>query len=217
MIDSKKAGRNIDLAITEWGILGNLDGPHVINLGGAVYAGLFYNMVIRLKEYIRVTNATAIFHGGCIQKAGPFIYADPQVEVIRRYSQLAGGSLIPVSYEGPGYDVEMGIFFAPHTDDVPYLDSICVCRQDGVVVLVIINRHPEQTIPLQIDVGKLKGMKLSSYEEMNGESLIDTNTPLMPDKVKFAQKSIKNSIGNLLHLDIRAHSITWLEFIKDEK
>ena len=217
MINSKKKERNINLAITEWGILGNSNGPQVSNLGGAVYAGLFLNMLIRLKEHIRVANATAILHGGCIRKAGPFIYTDPQVEVIQRYSRLAGNSLIPVSYIGPGYDVKEGIFFAPCTKDIPYLDSICISLKNGGFILVIINRDPENSIALQIEIEKAENVELISYEEMNGESLVDTNTPLLPDKVKFICKDNEIVSNNKLSIDVNPHSITWLEFRKSKK
>ena len=122
---------HIDIGITEWGILGRTDRPQVGNLGGAIYAGLFLNMAIRLKEWIRVANATALFHGGCLRKAGPFLYYDPQVEVIQRYTGLAGGTLLPITYEGAGYDVGDGARTAPRITDVPYVDAIAVRTQAG--------------------------------------------------------------------------------------
>ncbi|RIK40852.1 MAG: hypothetical protein DCC57_19230, partial [Chloroflexi bacterium] len=84
MAKSLAPDRAVDVAITEWGILGDAQRPQVGNLGGAIYAALFLNMAIRQQEIIRVANATALLHGGCIRKAGPFLYTDPQVEVIRR-------------------------------------------------------------------------------------------------------------------------------------
>jgi hypothetical protein len=141
-----------------------------------------------MKEHIRVANATAILHGGCIRKAGPFIYLDPQVEVIKRYSRLAGGHLIPISCEGSGYDVEEGIFMAPQVEDVPYVDSLCVEKEDKIT-LAIVNRHPLEKIPLA-----------------------EGNTPFMPHRVKFVNKDVEyNADNNVMRFDLSPHSITWLE------
>ena len=217
LIDSKGHGGKVDLAITEWGILGQPNLPVVNNLGGAVYAGLFFNMMIRMKEHIRLANATAILHGGCIRKTGPFIYLDPQVEIIKRYTKLAGGHLIPVSYEGEGYDVEMGVFMAPQVKDVPYLDSLCVYKE-GTISLAIVNRHPFEAIPLEISLNELKEINLMRSEEMTSEGLADANTPLMPDRVKFVNKDVEYDIANnKVKLNTSPRSVTWLEFRTCEK
>ncbi|HBG76709.1 hypothetical protein QBE55_00275 [Eubacteriales bacterium mix99] len=211
LIDSRGKSGKVDLAITEWGVLGRPDLPVVQNIGGAVYAGLFLNMLIRMKEHIRVANATAILHGGCIRKAGPFIYLDPQVEVIKRYSRLAGGHLIPISCEGSGYDVEEGIFMAPQVEDVPYVDSLCVEKEDKIT-LAIVNRHPLEKIPLKIFSDELKGLDLILSEEMTSEGLAEGNTPFMPHRVKFVNKDVEyNADNNVMRFDLSPHSITWLE------
>ncbi|MEZ4837332.1 MAG: hypothetical protein R2873_35940 [Caldilineaceae bacterium] len=207
-----RPGASIDLGITEWGILGRTDRPQVGNLGGAIYAALFLNMSIRLKEWIRVANATALFHGGCLRKAGPFLYHDPQVDVIQRYTQLAGGQLLPVTYQGAGYDVGDGARTAPAVEDVPYVDAIAVRAQSGSVDMVIVSRHQQRSIVLDIDAADLGIDQLISCEVMTADGPTRTNTPLAQQQVTFQPHRLPTREGDQLRVEVLPRSITWLKW-----
>ncbi|HXF63642.1 MAG TPA: glycoside hydrolase family 30 beta sandwich domain-containing protein, partial [Caldilineaceae bacterium] len=198
--------RRVDLAITEWGILGDTQRPQVGNLGGAIYAALFLNMAIRQQEHIRVANATALFHGGCLRKAGPFLYHDPQVEVIRRYTELSGGMRLPVAYTGPAYDVSNGVRATPTVANVPWLDAIAVRRPDGEVVVVVVNRHAGEAT--RFTLASDKPLRPSRFEVMTGH-MREMNTPLAPDQVIFKQQPCPASAPQL-SLRLPPRAIGWL-------
>jgi alpha-L-arabinofuranosidase len=212
LCEEVRPGSHIDIGITEWGILGRTDRPQVGNLGGAIYAGLFLNMAIRLKEWVRVANATALFHGGCLRKAGPFLYYDPQVEVIQRYTQLAGGTLLDLTYEGAGYDVRIGARTAPSVTDVPYIDAIAVRTQSGDVEMAIVSRHEQETVTLGVDIGGYGLGEPVSCDVMNADGPTRTNTPLAQKQVTFTPKAIPQRRGDLLEVEILPRSITWLRW-----
>lgn len=202
----------IDISITEWGILGRTDRPQVGNLGGAIYAGLFFNMVMRLHQWIRVANATALLHGGCIRKAGPFIYHDPQVEVIQRYTRLAGGHLLTVEYTGPGYDLADNVGGNEPLHDIPYLDAVAVKKGDDEIDVVIVNRHWTYPVSLTLQMEGLSTYRLTSIEVMTGHSRA-VNTPLSPEEVSFRARAIpSHTSAGSTQLELEPRSITWLSW-----
>ncbi|MCC6169467.1 MAG: hypothetical protein IT329_19765, partial [Caldilineaceae bacterium] len=201
--------REVDVAITEWGILGDAQRPQIGNLGGAVYAALFLNMAIRQQEVIRVANATALLHGGCIRKAGPFIYQDPQVEVIRRYTTLSGSVRLPLSYQGPSYDVVDGVSAAPVVAEVPWLDAVAVRQPSGEVVVAVVNRHAHETLDFTLEVAGEQRLTPISLDVMTGH-MRAVNTPLSPHQVVFHPQPLPASDGNLTTLQLPARAIGWL-------
>ena len=184
--DSIHPGKGIQAAITEWGILGREAFlPSINNSGGGVFAAGFYNACIRIKERIFETNATALYHGGCINKAGNFIYEDPQMEVIRRYTELGGGAVYPVTYAGPVYQVEQGCTAMPPTRDVPVIDMIFVKRADGRFTIALVNRDPVREYSTQITLEDFEKIYLVTCEIQQGKGMDDINTPLVPDRLAF--------------------------------
>lgn len=200
--------RTVDVAITEWGILGDTRRPQVGNLGGAIWAALFLNMAIRQQEVIRVANATALLHGGCLRKAGPFIYQDPQVEVIRRYTELSGGVRLPITYQGPGYDIADGIATAPTVANVPWLDAVAVRRTDGTVTLALVNRNAHDALDITLAVAGGQRLEPASFEVMTGH-MREVNTPLDPARVVF-QAQPSPAAGAQLSIRLPARAIGWL-------
>ncbi len=201
--------RTIDVAITEWGILGPADRPQVGNLGGAVYAGLFLNFAIRQHEMIRVANATALLHGGCIRRAGPFVYRDPQVEVIERYTTLRGARIMPVTYKGPAYDVDRSTYQAPPLHDVPYLDAVAVDQGDGRSVIAVVNRHPIGAIDTTIAFDAPLG-SVTSCDVLTGAGFVDVNTPLRPGAVRFQPYSGWTAGDREISITLPPRSVTWI-------
>ena len=211
--------REVDFAVTEWGILGDTQRPQVGNLGGAVWAALFLNMAIRCQEVIRVANATALLHGGCLRKAGPFLYEDPQVEVIRRYTQLGGGQRLPIIYQGPVYAATAAGDAEGADAATPWIDAVAVRpaagkrahdneARDNEVVIALVNRHPAQaqTVTLELPAGQRCAP--ASFEVMTGH-LRQMNTPLAPQRVVFAPQPLPAG-GTQLTLTLPPRAIGWL-------
>jgi alpha-N-arabinofuranosidase len=200
--------RNVDLAITEWGILGDTQRPQVGNLGGAIYAALFLNMAIRMQEDLRVANATALLHGGSLRKAGPFHYEDPQVEVIRRYTRLQGGLRLPIAYAGPTYDVHDGAGNSLDVTAVPWIDGVAVQAANGNVTLALVNRHAANALDVTLALPNAQGLVADSFEIMTGH-MREMNTPVDPQRVRFVAQPVPGA-GAQLQMSLPARSIGWL-------
>lgn len=203
-------GRRMQAAITEWGILGGAPRcPGVANSGGSVFAASFYNACMRMMEHIRVTNATALFHGGCLRKVGAYFYVDPQVAVMDRYAALSGGTLYPMAYAGPAYQVRGGAKAIPAADAVPYVDGACVRDAGGGWQISLVNRHPERDLPVQLDLSALPALRLVSCQVQAAESMNAVNTPLSPEAVSFADHPAQTR-GGIVSLTAPARGVVWL-------
>jgi alpha-L-arabinofuranosidase len=172
-------------------------------------------MAIRLQEHIRVANATALLHGGCLRKAGPFIYHDPQVEVIRRYTELSGGTRLPVSYTGPAYDVTNGIRTVPAVANVSWLDAVAVRRADGEVTVAVVNRHFSEAMGFTLENGGGKAIQPRSFEIMTGH-MREMNTPIAPNRVDFEPQPCPAPAAQI-SLRLPPRAIGWLQYTLSER
>ena len=217
MIDASKEicqGKRITFAITEWGILGDAPlNPSVANSGDSVYGASFYNMCLRMKEYIKESNATALYHGGCVVKVGPYYYVDPQMDVIKRYTEFTGGVLYPVEYTGPLYQVKKGIRTVPATPDIAVMDAVCVKTVDSKAVISLVNRHAHAEYPVTIKLdGAIPDMSIESCECQQGEGMSDVNTPLQKDKVAFRDIPADKK-GDIISLTAPPRSVIFISLV----
>ncbi len=207
----KDRGTLPDLALTEWGILGQEDKPEVGNFGGAVYAALVLHLLIRYKQWIRIAQPNGLFHGGCIRRLGPVTYWDPQVEVLYRYSRLDGGLVCPISMNGPAYDVTQpnDSFWPVH--NIPWIDSIAVQRRNGDLEVALVNRSAYRTWHVDLH---LVGFK-TSYTSVEGQILeasdpLAKNTPLNPKHVRRQEFGDDYLHDDHLEVALRPASVVWL-------
>ncbi|WP_461367625.1 alpha-L-arabinofuranosidase C-terminal domain-containing protein [Candidatus Darwinibacter acetoxidans] len=205
-----RPGEDIGLAIDEWGILGAAHLPEVGNAAGAIYGALLLNMVIRLKERVRMASPNGLFHAGCLRKFGPVLYWDPQVEVLHRYSRFAGGKLWRVRCEAPSYDAPRN-FTAQAVSGVPIVDAIAVQQPNGDLEIVLVNKDPEEPQSVVIESPTFGGsLQVVSAEVLSGDETL-MNTPLAPNRVKF--EPLKEAVqisGPSLQLEIEPSSVTCL-------
>lgn len=160
-------GRPVPVAITEWGILGPNDHrARTENYGEAVYAGLFLHMALRLGQWVKLANTTALLHGGCIRKAGGRVFLDAQYYVLQRYALLAGARPAACELEAEAYDVGPGRPIPMHADvgapleNVPIVDVAALVEGDaaepgrppsGRLVICLVNVHLRRAIPVEVE------------------------------------------------------------------
>ncbi len=161
LLPAENGRKPIRLAITEWGALGgNPHRPRVENYSGALYAGVFLNMLLRNAGRIPIANATALLHGGCIRKAAGQVFVDAQYSALQQYACLFPGSrALACRLEGRGFDVQVGADLGAPVCDVPYVDAAaCLVVDDrgGADRLII------STVNLHLTHNLLFNVRLSS-------------------------------------------------------
>jgi alpha-N-arabinofuranosidase len=216
---SENARKPIRLAITEWGALGsNPRRPRVENFSGALYAGIFLNMLIRNAGRIPIANATALLHGGCIRKAAGQVFVDAQYPALQQYTCLFPGTRpLACRLEGPGYDVQVGADSGAPVQDVPYVDAVaCLVTNEqdmpNHLVISAVNIHLTRSLPIVIRFtsGKLQGQaqlkRLADLDPYGVASLADPE--------RFALQTENLVIHNgCLQVELPPCSINWITMI----
>ena len=116
---------NVKVAFTEWLMVsdGHM-GPHFSNMGGALFAGGFLNMLMRNSDVLQISDMTGILEFGGIWKKRSQVYVAPAYWVLREYSRSHPRFLLDVSSDAPTYSVRHGVTRLPSIQNVPYLDCV---------------------------------------------------------------------------------------------
>ncbi len=207
----------VRLAITEWGILGKSKRrPRVENFGGAVYAGLFLNFMLRNAEHVPIANATALLHGGCIRRAAAQVLVDPQYTVLREYSGLVGARPLACYLEGPGYNVTEPADLGARLAGVPYVDAVAcqlAPRGEGLpqrLIVTAVNVHLSNEIRLSVAVA---GQHLAGPVEFNTLAFGDYSAvSSLADPERFALQQWRvMASGGIASVLLRPSSVNWIQ------
>jgi alpha-N-arabinofuranosidase len=196
------AGRpDVKVAFTEWLIVPDGHaGPGFSNLGGALFAGGFLNMLMRNADAVGVSDMTGIVEFAGIVKKHAQAYGAPAYWVLREYASAHPRTLLSVATDTPTYSVVQGIRRLPDIKDVPYLDVVAAQSADGKTLLLFcVNRHLSRPESAEIDLSALginKGK--ASISTITGDSILTENDELDPTKVS-AQVHPESFQGKLAH------------------
>lgn len=212
-----RSQKPIELAITEWGILGNRrDRAFVENFGEAIYAGLFLNMMIRNYGKIGVANATALLHGGCIRKVGGSMYFDPQYIVIQKYARMVGATPLACAIEAPGFDVARSTDLGASQTDLSYLDAVaCWSNSDAGsdfkgLQIAIVNRHFSRSISLTINLPQMDLQGEGREEILVSPDPAAKATPAIRQPFPLKEEEIR-LVNHQLSISLPAVSVCWIQ------
>ncbi|AJQ96638.1 alpha-N-arabinofuranosidase [Gynuella sunshinyii] len=147
------------------------------NFEDALFVGCLLNEFIRRSDRVKIAciaqlvNVIAPIRA---DKGGPAwrqtIYWPYQ------FASLYGrGQALQVVTSGPTYDCEVA-------DDVPYLD-IAATRDKDTITLFVINRHPTETMDLDVALTGYTADRVLLHQCLEGHDLKATNSGTTPDKV----------------------------------
>ncbi len=147
----------VKVAFTEWLMFSNRrDGPHFTNLGGALFAGGFLNMLLQNSDVMAVSDMTGNVEFGGISKRRGQVFGAPAYWVLREYSQARPHLLLDIRSDGPTYSIAHGVTRLPEIKDVPYLDCVAAqTAQRSTLVLTCVNRSLDHAAHAQIDLSTL--------------------------------------------------------------
>lgn len=181
------AGHNdVNVAFTEWLMISQSHmGPNYTNLGGALFAGGFLNMVMRNADVVRISDMTGILEFGGIWKKREQVYGTPAYWVLRTYANAEPKSLLAVDSDGPSYTISKGVTRLPEIPNVPYLDVVAAESKDRTKLLLLcVNRHLTRTLPADINLDAL-GIAGGSatITTISGENILVENDEEDPRRV----------------------------------
>ena len=208
------AGRGkVQIAFTEWLMVSDSHtGPNFRNLGGAMFAGSFLNMLMRNADIVGISDMTGIVEFGGIWKKSGRVYGAPAYWVLREYSQARPHWLLDVQSDGGTYSVKQGVTRLPEIANVPYLDCSAALTEDKrTAVLTCVNNHLDRDIPANLDVQSGGALNTRvAISTISGDSILSENDEHRPSRVVPSRETAILQGSVLAHV-FPAHSITVLQ------
>ena len=216
-IDASPSTRErVKVAYSEW-LFRSPEGsrlPNFDNMGGAVIAAAWLNMLARNADWIPMANMTGLMEFGGIYKRRGRTFVTPQYWTLFLYSQYAGDTVIGTETRVAQYDVHRGQFFAPEIPGVPYLDVLgTVDSARGDVTLFVVNRNPFDAQPASIHLTSFTPVPNVKIWTLSAHSLLDKNDEEHQDAVRPLESRVTMH-GMPLHYVFPAGSITAILFTR---
>jgi len=192
-IDSTPAFVNhAHLAFTEWLFISQRwDTPKYSNMGGAIAAAGFLNMLMKNADIVPISDMTGIMEFGGIWKKRGQVYAVPAYYAFRMYSTADASRPVKVSASAGSYTVRNGISRLPDIEDVPYLDVFAALNDGGsTLTLFVVNLHLQHDMAAEIRTLGFHTKAEGSVQSLTSGSLYDENSELAPIQVTPTESSI---------------------------
>lgn len=204
----------VRVAFTEWLMVSDSHtGPHFTNLGGALFAGGFLNMVMRNANAVSVSDMTGIMEFGGIWKKRGQVYGAPAYWVLREYASRHPHWLMELASDGPTYSISHGITRLPEIKDVPYLG--CVASETEAkdsLILTCVNRQLVNAETAEIDLSALpRTTGPMSISTITGDNLLVENDAAHPKRVAPVTSSEPVEPGKPFRHSFPKESVTVLQ------
>ncbi|HZS55233.1 MAG TPA: alpha-L-arabinofuranosidase C-terminal domain-containing protein [Bryobacteraceae bacterium] len=205
------------IAFTEWlfACCGRnpANAPRYDNMGGAVEAGGFFNMLIQNADIVPIADMTGIIEFGGIWKKRGRVYGTPAYYAFRMYASADPDVAVDVQNTAGQYDVHDGVTRLPQIAKVPYLDTVAVLNATGDrLTLFCVNRRLTEDISADIKLTGFTAKGHGTVESLFAPSIYDENDETQPQHIKPAQSSV-NLTNSRAHYTFRHESVTRIEFM----
>ncbi len=180
-------GRLLRTAFTEWLLWAPPDDRHLPrfdNMGGAVWAGGFLNMLMRSRDIVPVADMTGLIEFGGIWKKKGRVFGVPSYYAFRMYSATEPRTLVQSTTEVAEYDVHDGNRRIPNIDHVPWLDVTAAL--DGSarrLFLYCVNRSLTEPVAADINIAGFETHATAAVTSLYASAIDDQNTEAAPEAV----------------------------------
>jgi alpha-N-arabinofuranosidase len=185
----ESSGANdVRTAFTEWLFHAPEDvAPRFDNMGGAIAAGGFLNMLIRSADIVPISDMTGVIEFGGIWKKHGRVYGTPAYYAFSMYSTAysAAGATQPVTIDTQGetYDVHDGITRVPEIPNVPYLDVVAAVNDaKDTLTLFCVNRDLARDLSGDFSLHGFVPVS-AKVTTLFSSSIFDQNDELHPEAV----------------------------------
>jgi alpha-N-arabinofuranosidase len=204
------------IAFTEWLFVccgrDVANAPRYDNMGGAIAAGGFFNMLLQNADIVPISDMTGIIEFAGIWKKRARVYGTPSYYAFRMYSGADADTAVDVSNDSASYDVHQGVTRLPEIANVPYLDTVAVLNKAGDrLTLFCVNRHLTEDIPAEIMLTGFTPKSPGKIESLFAPSIYDENDEMRPWHVQPAQSSVQMT-NSAVRYTFRHESVTRIEF-----
>jgi alpha-L-arabinofuranosidase len=173
------------IAFTEWLYVGNgRNTPIFTNMGGAIGAAGFFNMLMRNADVAPISDMTGIIEFGGIWKKRSQVYGAPAYYAFRMYSTADATRPVAVETHGGTYTVHQGVTRLPEITDVPYLDVVAALNDAGdTLTLFCVNRHLDRDLTASIGLKGFSAKANAQVQVLRSDSIYDSNDEVDPEHI----------------------------------
>ena len=203
----------VKVAFTEWLLISDTHtGPNFTNLGGALFAGGFLNMVMRNSDVVSISDMTGILEFGGIWKKRAQVYGAPAYWVLHELSGTRPRRLLDLTNYTTTYTIAKVIPPLPDVSNLPYLDCTATEPDDqSKLILTCVNLHLARPITADLD---LTAMAVSGgaalISTLGGQNVLDENDDLRPNRIVPVRET-QAVRGKILHHVFPNASVTIIQ------
>jgi alpha-N-arabinofuranosidase len=202
------------IAFTEWLYVGKNDAPNFTNMGGAIGAAGFFNMLLRNADIVPISDMTGIMEFAGIWKKRSQVYAAPAYYAFRMYSTADMARTVAVHTVSGSYSVHNGVSRLPEIPNVPYLDVVAAVNEAGNTLTVFcVNVDLTTDIATTIDLHGFAAAPTAQIQTLHADSIYEVNDETRPDHVRPVSSTATFSSGRL-HYTFPRESVTVITFHK---
>jgi alpha-L-arabinofuranosidase len=210
-VDTNPATRGrVKLAYTEWLFTAPKHSPYPrwSNLGGALVAAGWMNMLLENAAFVPVSDMTGLVEFAGIHKRKGRVYVTPQYWTLWLYSKLAGDVPVPSRTTVREYDVHGGVTRVPEIANVPWLDVLATMdSHTHGLILFVVNRNWTQPIPASVRVQGFDASPSAALWTLTADSVLEENDAFNPNHIHPITTSLQTN-GNAFRYDFPEHSLT---------
>lgn len=190
------------IAFTEWLFVccsGHkpAEAPRFDNMGGAIGAGGFLNMLLRHSDIVPVSDMTGIVEVAGIWERRGAVFASPAYYAFRMYSTADPIRTLAVTNDSGTYNVRNGVKRLPDIANVPYLDVVATRDGDGKLTLLCVNRDLQRDISADISIEHFAASSEAHVQELSAENISEGNDEAHPHRVAPASSAVMLNGGHL--------------------
>lgn len=215
-IQSTPGAQGVKTAFTEWLFWSseNSGAPRFDNMGGAIATAGFLNMLMRVADFVPVSDMTGIMEFGGIWKKRGRVFGVPAYWAFTLYSGADATRPVAVNSDVGTYSVTEGTSRLPNIDHVPYLDIVAALNNAGdKLTLFCVNRHLTRDIAADIVIDGFRPAAKASARTLYADSILEKNDELNPNAIVPQPVELAVASSNL-HYTFRHESVTVMEFAK---
>jgi alpha-N-arabinofuranosidase len=206
---SREARNNVKIAFTEWLFWAQADNAvRYDNMGGAVDAAGFLNMLMRTADIVPLADMTGIISFGGIQKERSKVFGAPAYWAFRMYSNADATTPVETHVHVEKYNLEGGSARLPNIPEVPYLDVVAALNDSGdTLTLFCVNRHLSRDISTAISISGFTASLGTSAQTLYAPSLYMKNDETNPEAIRPVETSVNVEAGKI-EVTFRPASVT---------
>jgi alpha-L-arabinofuranosidase len=203
------------IAFTEWLFIfpgeNSSAAPRYDNMGGAIAAGGFFNMLLQNAAKVPVSDMTGIIEFAGIWKKRGRVFGTPAYYTFRLYSTADLSIPVALDNNSATYDVHEGITRLPEIESVPYLDIVAALNTNqDKLTLFCVNRHLTRDLSTEISLDDFRPADKGRVETLRADSIYDANDEIQPTHITPAQSSVQLH-GSRLRWTFPHESVTRIE------